>query len=246
MQISFDTFISDTLSLVDNTIASFVKTGFDNMQGYLQPTLMIMATLYVMWMGYQALVEKAPLTPMSIIRHFTTLIIIMTLSTNWNYYHQFVYDIFTREPMEISRILAGSGQSAVMGLNHIWQNGCNLAGELFSAGSWKNPEYLIYGLLAYIATFANCLYALGLFVVAKMAIAILLAIGPLFIILMLWGSTRELTSGWIRGLVNYSLIPIITTILLLLTNTIAQTTLPNMQSTVDNPNSHVILSLIHI
>lgn len=244
--ITFDSLITDTLKLVDTTINSYVQQAYSNLGGYVNGLITLIATAYVMWFGYQVLYQKIKLDVMTIARYLTLLIIIMMLTTNWQYFNMFVYNIFTNEPVKISEYLSGGGSSATNALNQIWKNGSDAGSKLFEMGSWKNIEFLIYGCVVYAATFINCLVALGLFVYAKMALAAILSIGQLFILMMLWQSTRELTTGWVRGLVNFALIPIITTAVLLMTNKIANETLPGLQSAADagNPKPYAIIAYL--
>lgn len=232
MDISFNNLITDTLKLIDTTTATFVKQAYSNLGGYINGLLMVSATLYIMWFGYQVLYRKVALDVMTIARYLTLLTIIIMLATNWDHYYRFVYNIFTNEPAVISAALSNGKGSGVEALNNVWLQGCTAASDLFAMADWHNIQYWIYGAAVYTATFFNCLYALGLLVYAKMGLAIILAIGQLFIMLMLWQSTRELTAGWIRGLLYFALIPIVTIAILLLTTSIAQTTLPGLQSNI--------------
>src|SRR5690606_7996916 len=48
----------------------------------------------------------------------------------------------------------------------------------------------------------------GVLLTARIALAILLALGPVFVVMALFGGTRGLTAGWLRGVVLTALAPL--------------------------------------
>jgi len=48
----------------------------------------------------------------------------------------------------------------------------------------------------------------GVLLTARIALAVLLALGPVFVVLALFGGTRGLTAGWLRGVVLTALTPL--------------------------------------
>lgn len=229
MDLSFEHLITDTLTLVDETTAGYVRQSYDNIGQYINGLITAAATFYIMWYGYQVLCQKVSLEVMAIARHIMLLCIIVALLTQWDFYYRFVYDVFTNEPVAISKALSHSDKSVTDGLNQIWKEGSTAASDLLTQVSFKNAQYFFYAAAVYAATFANCLYALCILVYAKIALALLLALGQIFIVMMLWQSTRELASGWIKGLLYFAFIPVITTAILSMTNVIAEKTLPGVQ-----------------
>ena len=55
-----------------------------------------------------------------------------------------------------------------------------------------------------------CVYAMLSIALSNIALAVLLALGPLFIAMLLFDSTRRLFSAWIAQLANYALVTILT------------------------------------
>lgn len=77
-------------------------------------------------------------------------------------------------------------------------------------------------------------FALFLLILAKLGLAILLSIAPLFLSLGFWKSTQGLFQGWINYLVNYALIPVITFALLGLVLILMQEPLNQIKSSGEN------------
>jgi type IV secretory pathway VirB6-like protein len=55
-----------------------------------------------------------------------------------------------------------------------------------------------------------CVYAMFLIALSNVALAVLLALGPLFIAMLLFESTRRFFSAWLAQLANYALITLLT------------------------------------
>ena len=69
--------------------------------------------------------------------------------------------------------------------------------------------YYIIALFIWVATLLLCLYAAFLFLLAKIAIAVLLAVGPIFIVLVLFDQTKRFFESWVAQLANYMLLQVI-------------------------------------
>lgn len=99
------------------------------------------------------------------------------------------------------------------------------AGKLLSGFSIQK---FLCAILLIIFTFLCCLVALGLLIYVKLAMAIGLALGPLFLPFMLWESTRGWFVSWLQKLFNFSLIPIITASILSLMLSLINLVLPDL------------------
>ncbi len=53
----------------------------------------------------------------------------------------------------------------------------------------------------------------GVLVTAKVALAALLALGPVFIVLSLFRGTRGLFEGWLKAVVSFALVPLFTVLI---------------------------------
>lgn len=232
MALTFDHFISDTLQLVDKTLQTFVEQAFSHLSGYVNALTILLMTVYIVMIGYRILSHQMQLEVMLLTRQVITLLIIVVLATKWPLYQKFIYQVFTNEPQYIMQSLVGQNDVA-SSLNQIWKQATESAGSLVQLASWNAMQYYVYAGLVLLATFLHCLYALGLFVVAKMTLSILLSLGQLFLLLGLWPATRGLLEGWLKGCLNFALIPLLTTSILSLSNLLVIETLPGLKP--DNP-----------
>ncbi len=71
-----------------------------------------------------------------------------------------------------------------------------------------NPTPFFLGLALVILTLLVVGFTLFVIVLAKLATAVLLAVGPIFILLYIFAGTRGLFEGWLRQTLSFALIPI--------------------------------------
>ncbi len=230
MTLSTQTFITDTLAAVDQVIGHFVQTNYQQLAQSYSSTLILLSTCYILLLGYRFTLHTLSADINTISRHLMVLSIVCGLIMNWSLYHLFVYNIFTNEPNHIAQIVTNTSGQLVPGetigqaLNQVYGTGMEAGKKLFNGGF----RLFFCGICIIIFTFLCCLVALGLLIYAKLAMAIGLALGPLFLPFMLWESTRGWFVSWLQKLFNFSLIPIITASILALMLSLINLVLPDL------------------
>jgi type IV secretion system protein VirB6 len=73
--------------------------------------------------------------------------------------------------------------------------------------------FAIAAILVWCLMGVLCVYAMFLIALSSIALAVLLALGPLFMTMLFFDATRRLFSAWIAQLANYALITILTVML---------------------------------
>jgi type IV secretion system protein VirB6 len=240
--ITANTFFSGTLNTVDAVIGNFVSTAYANFIQANSGMITLLFTLYVMLLGYQFVTHSSPFHLGSITRHLVIMLCVYGMVMNWQLYNQFVYRIFTIEPSNIAQILVNSIEktstvkSIAEVLDNIYLIIIDITAGFFGQISFSSAgiAFILYGLLVYTIGMAMCVFALLLFIYAKMMMAISLALGPLFILFILWNPTKPLFSAWLNKLMTIALIPIITSAILVLMLSVIVVTLPKVNLPVEN------------
>jgi type IV secretion system protein VirB6 len=243
--LSAHSFVTDTLTAVDNVINHFVQTVYLQLVQQHSGTLMLLCTLYILLLGYRFAMHTLSTDLSTMSRHLIVLTVVYGLIMNWPLYHLFIYNIFTNEPGYVAQIVVNSsgqftpGETIAQALNHVYSAGMEAARQLFNAYS---IQLFFCSVIVVCFTFLCCLTALGLLIYAKLAMAIGLALGPLFLPFILWESTRGWFVSWLRKLFNLALIPIVTASILALMLSVMNLVLPdlNQQAVKGNPNFFTI------
>ena len=84
---------------------------------------------------------------------------------------------------------------------YLWNNGGVLSGDF---------GYYVAGALVWLFMGLLCVYAMFLIALSTIALAVLLALGPLFIASLFFDATKRFFAAWIAQLANYALITVLT------------------------------------
>ncbi len=234
-------FITSSLNTVDAVIGNFVQSAYINLVQANSGVITLLFTFYIMMIGYQFLNHHHHFQLSVIIQKMIVMLSVYGLIMNWQLYYLFVYNIFTNEPAHIAKILVNSagnmqaGGSIVEVLDGIYSSIINASMNFLSEVNFSAAgiAFIFYGLLVFLIGTVMCVFALLLFIYAKMMMAISLALGPLFILFLLWEPTKGIFSAWLQSLIGIALIPIVTSAILVLMLSVIKVTLPMLDQPVE-------------
>lgn len=240
--IEFSSFFSGSMSTVDAVIMNFVHNAYVHFIQANAEVITLMFTFYVMVLGYQFISHHHHFQIGDVIKRLILMLSVFGLVMNWQLYHLFVYNIFTNEPVSISQVLVcAASDGHITGdistaLDGIYESVVNAAVGFFGQISFSasGVAFLFYGLLVLILGMLMIVYALLLFIYAKMMMAVSLALGPIFILFIMWEPTKGLFSAWLNKLITIALIPVITSAVLVLMLSVINVTLPSLKQPVDD------------
>ena len=240
--ITVDTFFSGTLNTVDAVIGNFVEQAYAHFVQANSGVITLLFTVYVMFLGYEFINHNHHFNLSVIFRRIIVMLCVYGLVMNWSLYHLFVYNIFTTEPGNVAQILVNAtgkfhlAENITQTLDGIYAAVNNAARGFFSQLNFSaaGVAFFFYGVLVYLIGVTLCVFALLLFVYAKMMMAISLALGPIFILFILWEPTKGMFSAWLNKLITIALIPIVTSAILVLMLSVIHVTLPNITQQPEN------------
>ncbi len=202
------------LGAVDCNTRDFAQRGYETLTGAgspFQAALTILLTIYVAFVGYRLLFAPDGARLSDAPRMALKVGAILALVTSWSVFQTLVFDVAAKAPVEIAALISTPGADG-LGRN------ADPIGRLQVAYDQLSIEAVRYGKAAGPATAANAsreaaaakalsaasgtllMANAGLIAVAKVAIGVLTAIGPIFIALFLFLETRGLFVGWVRAL----------------------------------------------
>ncbi len=138
-----------------------------------------------------------------------TLVAVVTFATSWFVFQMFFYNLFVLGPDTVASGLMGTNGSAttifadkldVVMLSLMEASGGDAMANdtsIFSPPGllWSGSTMLLLGTVGVLAT-------------CKIALAILMGLGPIFILTALFNGTRGLFVGWLKGVVLMALAPL--------------------------------------
>lgn len=188
--------------------------------GALLPTLTIVLTLYIAWFAVSLLTGRSRIGISALTPRMMTLGLVLTFATSWVAYQGVVWNLAVGAPDQVAGILMGARGSATQLFGDridlifaaIAEAGQNAGGGAQGAAQ-QTAAQVAQGTftpanLMWLAAILLLLGTVGVLVTARIALAVLLALGPIFVIFGLFGGTRGLTAGWLRGVVLTAMTPL--------------------------------------
>ena len=204
-------FFATFSSWLDTQLTSYIANNTARLSAALEPAAVTLGTVYVMVWGYLQLTGKIEEPFMTGLRRIMLLVIVLGGALQLWLYNAVIVDTFYNAPAQLAAAVAGAA-APVTTLDVVWQAGGTVANQLWSRAGLFNGDFGFYiaGVLVWIVMGLVCCYAMFLIALSKIALAVLLALGPLFIIFRLFEGTRRLFDAWLMQLANYGFITILT------------------------------------
>jgi type IV secretion system protein VirB6 len=192
-------------------LAAYIGVNTSRLAAILEPAVVTVATLYVMTWGYLHLTGKMEEPVLTGLKRIALLALIMGVGLRLWLYNTVIVDSFYSAPAQLAAAMVGS-PDPVGTIDAIWNSGGAVGDTLWAKGGIYNGnlEFLLAGVLVYCLMGILCVYAMFLFALSNIALAILLALGPLFIALLFFDATRRFFAAWMAQLANYALITVLT------------------------------------
>ncbi len=192
-------------------LETFVSDGTSNISEWASGPLTAGVTLYVVLYGYLVLRGSVPDPILDFAFRAIKLAIIVMLVKNATDYQTYVSNIFFDVlPREISQALNTGMAPSASAFDSLLDKGQNCAKEIWARGSWPIDIVTgVGGMMVIAASFivAGIGYIVSLY--ARLALAIVLAIGPVFVALAMFQSTRRFTEAWIGQLANFVILQVL-------------------------------------
>lgn len=180
----------------------------------LEPAVVTVATIYVMAWGYLHLTGKVAEPIETGLKRIALIALVLGVGLRLWLYNTVIVDSFYHAPSQLAAAMVGANDP-VGTLDAIWNNGGKVADVLFDKAGVLSGDigFYIAGFVVYLLIGALCVYAMFLIALSSIALAVLLALGPLFIAMLFFQATRRLFSAWVAQLTNYGLITVLTVML---------------------------------
>ena len=207
----FDVWLTDILSryIADNTAA--IAT-------ILEPAIVTLGVFYVIVWGYLQLMGKIEEPFLEGAKRLLMLALVLGLSLQLWLYNEVIVDTFFSAPTALAAgIIAARDPGAppfepVAVVDEIFFDGDDAASLLMEKGEIFGEDIIFYfaALAIYLAVGLTAVYTMFLLVMSRIALAVLLALGPIFIALFFFESTKRFFEAWIAQLSNYAFLAVLT------------------------------------
>jgi type IV secretion system protein VirB6 len=194
-------------------LASFIADRTATLAGLIEPFVVTCAVLYVMVWGYLHLTGQIEQPILEGAKRILILAAILGFSLQLWSFNEFFVDTFMQSPQAIANAFAAGGSASTIGVADIvLMEGATVAENLFKQGGVfsGNVGFYLVGGAVYAVIVIVAGYAAFLDALSRIALTVILALGPLFLVGLLFDSTKRFFEAWVAQLTNYALIAILT------------------------------------
>ncbi len=191
---------------LNGQMATYIGDNTARLASVLEPAIVTLATVYVMAWGYLHLTGKIEEPVLAGLKRILVLALILGAGLHLWLYNTLIVDTFYNAPAQLAGAVVGAADP-VATIDTIWERGGAVAGSLWAHLS---ISFCIAGAVVWCLMGLLCVYAMFLIALSSIALAVLLALGPLFIAMLFFDATKRLFAAWIAQLVNYALITVLT------------------------------------
>jgi len=202
------------IELASNAMQSYSTAAV----GVVEPVISMLLIIYVVVWGWAMARGMVQEPVMDAFMRFVKIAFIFTLAMKTPYYSTYIKDFVWDYPEFVAQTISGQGTTSTIasaqafgvalkvGSDYITE-----AGETGSNGV-PNLSLLAIGIGVWGGGAALTGIIIGTLVIARIVLAVLLAVGPVFIMLILFESTKKLFDAWLGQIVTYMIV-IVTTII---------------------------------
>ncbi len=213
-------FLNDFLMKFDTAVVSYWQNLVSNVVGAISPVVTAMLGIYIVIWGWSMLRGQIQEPVTDGLGRLTRLSMIVSVALSVGYYNTLLANWISATP----DYLAGLGTSGGGGtsntlvqyadqvaeqLLNIW----DAMGKAMAATGWTTvlsaTPTLVVGVVMFIAILLLLIYIVFLLILSKMAIAILIGVGPIFVLSLIFESSKNWFSMWWAQILNYSFLALL-------------------------------------
>jgi type IV secretion system protein VirB6 len=206
-------FFEQFFTWLNGQLAAYVSANAARVASAIEPAAVTLATIYIMMWGYLSLTGRIQEPIWEGVRRILIIGIVLGIGLRLWTYNDVAVDTFTHGPDQLAAAILGSS-STVSVVDQIWVDGNLTAEQLLSKGSVLNANFAYYlaGFLVYLLVGLTVVTTAFLLALSKVALALILALGPIFVVLLFFDATKRFFEAWVAQLANYALVTLLATL----------------------------------
>ena len=203
-------FFAQFFTWLNTQLTGYIGTTTAAVAGAIEPAVVTLATIYVMMWGFLSLTGRIQEPIWEGVKRILTIAVIMGIGLRLWTYNTLITNTFYTAPDQLAAAIIGA-PTTVGVIDQVWTDGNLVAEQLLSKGSLLSGDFAYYlaGFFVYLIVGLTVVYTAFLLALSKVAVAVILALGPLFIGLLFFDATKRFFEAWIAQLANYALVTVL-------------------------------------
>ena len=201
---------ADLFTSIDTSLASYVSSTSASVITWLTPVFSNLLIIYIAMLGYAHMMGAVEEPLLDAFKRVVRIGIILTLALSVGTYSSVIVDFLYNGPEQLAAVLTGTPPGATL-LDDLYKLGFEIGDRAWDEGGILDGDFGMYmiAVIMWIGTIILTAYAAFLLLMAKVALSVLLAVGPIFIVLALFPTTQRFFDAWIAMTINYGLLVVL-------------------------------------
>jgi type IV secretion system protein VirB6 len=195
---------------LNSLLTTYIGDQTARVAAALEPAIVALATIYLMAWGYLQLTGRIDEPFATGLKRIITLAVVLAVALQLWLYNTVVVDTFFNAPGQLAAVMVGA-YDAVTIVDRIIFLGGDAGSLLIQKGGILEGSfsYDLAGFAVYLLVGLTAIYTIFLLALSRIALSVLLALGPLFFVMLLFESTKQYFMSWLGQLANYALITLL-------------------------------------
>ncbi len=204
-------FFAEFNTWLNGVLTGYIGDSTARIAAALEPAIVTPAVVYVMVWGYLQLTGQIQEPFIGGVKKIVVLAVILGCALNLWLYNALLVDTFFNAPAALGAVIIGTYDPVGI-VDQVFFDANDISNLLFQkAGILDgNFAYYLVGLAVGTVVIVTALYAVFLLTLSRIALSVLLALGPLFIALLFFDSSKRFFEAWLAQLANYALVSVLT------------------------------------
>ncbi|MGH1472658.1 MAG: type IV secretion system protein [Cellvibrionaceae bacterium] len=205
------TIAADLESVIDGYLTVYVNSASASIIGAVGPFFLAAVTIYFAFTGYMIAVGKITEPVSDVLNKFIKIGVISSIAMGVGTYQGLILDLLYGIPEGLVAAL-GNG-STIGGMIDNGAQPFNDIAEIISDKSSINPAVLIgllfTGIIFGLIQMFFFVCAIAFFLLTKVALGLLLAVGPFFILLAMFPATQKYFENWVNQVMQFAIMQVL-------------------------------------
>jgi type IV secretion system protein VirB6 len=188
----------------------YIQQYTAQMATLLEPAIVTLGTLYVLIWGFLHIAGRIEEPVLEGLKRIAILAVVFGVGLDLWLYNAVIVEIFYRAPAALAGNLVGATDFVTI-VDTILFRGDDVATALLAKAGVFHGNFSFYfaAIAVYVVIVLTAVYTMFLLTLSRIALSVLLAIGPLIIPLFLFSSTRRLVEAWLAQLATYAFVAVL-------------------------------------
>jgi len=203
-------FFAEFSTWLNNLLGTFVSEQTARVAAAIEPALVALTGVYVLAWGVCQATGQIDEPLLQGIKRIARITLVFGIGLHLWLYQELIVDTFFTAPNSLAAAMIGASDSVTIVDQVIFQGGDAAAALIQKGGLFDNNfSYYIAGFVVYALVGIASIYSIFLLSLAKVALSILLALGPLYIGTLLFDGSHRYFQAWVSQLANFALIAVL-------------------------------------